>query len=225
MVVNCIGLVKHLRQASDAVPTLTLNALFPHRLYQICSVSGARLIHIGTDCVFSGRRGGYCEDDLPNAEDPYGRSKLLGEVAGPGCLTIRTSIVGREASGSHGLLEWLVGQRGKTVRGWSRAVFSGLTTRALSSALGDVIAHHQSLAGLYHMASEPIDKLSLLNRFRDALALEVAIEPDVTVRIDRSLDGSRFRQATGLVMPSWETMVGEVATDATPCASIRSGAC
>jgi dTDP-4-dehydrorhamnose reductase len=197
------------------------NALFPHDLAAACRERGARLIHISTDCVFSGRKGGYTETDRPDPEDVYGRSKLLGEVATPGALTLRTSMIGREIATSRGLLEWFLAQSGGTVRGFTRAVFSGPTTPVLSRAIADVLERHQSLEGLYHLGAEPIDKHALLLALRDAFGLDVEIEPDDGVVIDRSLDSSRFREATGWAAPTWEEMVAELAETAERYANVR----
>jgi dTDP-4-dehydrorhamnose reductase len=216
VVVNCVGVVKQRREAADPLPALAVNALFPHRLAGLTRALGARLLHVSTDCVFAGTRGGYTEDDIPDATDLYGRSKLLGEVTGPGCLTLRTSIIGRELSSAAGLLEWFLSHRGGRVRGYTRARFSGLTTLALARVTADLIEHHPALEGLYHVASEPIDKYDLLRRIDAAVGAGVAIEPDETICIDRSLDGTRFAAAFGRAVPGWDAMIAELAADPTP---------
>ena len=220
-VVNAVGIIKQLDAAKAAVPSIRINALFPHELAEACGERGARLVHVSTDCVFSGSRGGYVEDDLPDATDLYGRSKLLGEVPGPGAVTLRTSIVGRELSTASGLFEWFLSQRGGRVRGFSRAVFSGLTTAALSAVIGDVIERHADLDGLWHVSAAPIDKLTLLQELRDALGVEIEIEPDDGLVIDRSLDSSRFRAATGWTPPSWQAMLAQLAADPIPYDELR----
>jgi dTDP-4-dehydrorhamnose reductase len=219
-VVNAIGIVKQLPLGKDAIASLTINSLLPHRLGQLCSAAGARLIQVSTDCVFSGRRGGYRETDPPDPEDLYGRSKLLGEVDAPH-LTIRTSIVGRELTTAHGLLEWFLSNRGRRVQGYSGVVFSGLPTGALAQLLADVIERHPGVAGLHHVSVEPIDKHQLLTLWRDAYGLPIEIEPFDAVRNDRSLDSTRFRAATGFDPPSWPTLVAAMAADSTPYAVWR----
>lgn len=221
VVVNCIGIVK--QAVDDPEPAIRVNALFPHRLAAACRERGARLIHVSTDCVFSGQKGGYTESDLPDPVDTYGRSKLLGEPATPGSVTIRTSMIGRELATSHGLLEWFLAQSGGSVRGFERAVFSGPTTPVLSRAIADVIEHHDGLEGLWHLSAEPISKYDLLLRLRDAFELDVEIEPDDSLVIDRSLDSTRFRGATGFEAPSWQEMVTELAGSADEYAHVRQG--
>ena len=220
-VVNCIGVVK--QAVDDPAVAIRANALFPHELAAACRERGARLIHVSTDCVFSGRRGGYAESDVPDPVDLYGRSKLLGEPAIPGALTIRTSMIGREISTSHGLLEWFLSQSGGSVRGFTRAVFSGPTTPVLSRAIADVIERHEELEGLWHVGAEPIDKHRLLALLRDAFDVDTEIEADDGVVIDRSLDSSRFRDATGWSPPAWEEMVTELAETAEEYANVRQG--
>lgn len=220
-VVNCVGVVKQLAAAKDPVESIAINALYPHQLARACGARGIRLVHISTDCVFDGQRGGYREEDAPNATDLYGRSKALGETTGPGCLTVRTSIIGRELSGASGLVEWFLSRRGGAADGFARAVFSGLTTTALAGVLLRILTEHEALQGLYHVAAAPIDKHTLLQRLNDAYGAGVAITRRDEPRIDRSLDGARFRAATGLVPPSWEAMIAEMAGDETPYDAIR----
>lgn len=221
VVVNAIGIVKQLPDADREGPTMAINARFPHELAALCRPHGIRAIQISTDCVFSGRRGGYTEDDAPDPVDLYGRSKLEGELDEPGTLTVRTSIVGRELRDAHGLFEWFIGNRGGRVGGYSRAIFSGLTTAALSDLIGDLIADHPDLSGVWHASAEPIDKLTLLRRLRTAMHLPIEIDPDDRLQIDRSLDSSRLRERTGWSAPSWDAMVEAVAADPTPYDAIR----
>jgi dTDP-4-dehydrorhamnose reductase len=221
VVINCIGVIKQLATAKDPIISLTINSLLPHRLAGVCQAAGIRLFHISTDCVFNGRDGMYTEDTPSNAEDLYGRSKYLGEISGPGCLTLRTSIIGREISTRSGLIEWFLSNRGGQVRGFRQAVYSGFTTQALSDVIADVIDHHPALSGLYQVSSEPINKYNLLLLARDAYGMDVRIEPDDSVSIDRSLDSTRFRQITGFQPPSWADMIGAMASDPTPYDSWR----
>ncbi|HEX7956094.1 MAG TPA: SDR family oxidoreductase [Pyrinomonadaceae bacterium] len=223
-VVNCVGIVKQDAAAKDPYQSIAVNALFPHRLAQACAAAGARLIHLSTDCVYTGRRGNYSEADASDAEDIYGRTKWLGEVDYPHALTLRTSMIGRELAGAHGLVEWFLSQRGKRVRGFRRAVFSGFTTQALAEIIGDVIADHESLSGVRHVAAEPINKFDLLTLVNAAYGAGIDIEPDEEFFCDRSLDGSRFQSETGFAPPSWPEMIERMARDETPYEEIRNNA-
>jgi len=221
VVVNCIGIVKQSPLAQDSMASLTVNALFPHQVARICRETGARLVHISTDCVFSGRTGHYVESDVSDAEDLYGRSKFLGEVDEPHAITLRTSMIGRELHGANGLVEWFLSQKGKTVRGFRRSIFSGFTTTALSKIILDVVIPHPELTGVWHVAADPISKHELLSMINDVYDLGIAIEADDSVVCDRSLNGERFRRATGFVPPSWKTMIEEMYHDPTPYEQLR----
>jgi dTDP-4-dehydrorhamnose reductase len=215
VVVNCIGVVKQADAAADPVTTIGVNSLFPHVLAELCARRSARLIHLSTDCVFSGRRGSYTERDEPDPVDLYGRSKLLGEPSGPGVLTLRTSMIGWELGGRrHGLLEWFAAQAGETVTGYTRARFTGPTAPVLARAIADVAERHPGLGGIWHVGAEPIAKHDLLVALREALGLGIEIVPDDEVVIDRSLNTAGFRTATGWSPPPWDEMVAELAADA-----------
>ena len=225
VVVNSIGVVKQDAAAKDPLTSIEVNALFPHRLAKACAEIGARLIHLSTDCVFSGQRGNYSLSDPADATDLYGRTKLLGEVNYDHCLTLRTSMIGRELTGSHGLVEWFLSQQGKAVRGYKKAVFSGFTTVTLASAIADIISDHPELHGVWHFAAEPINKFDLLALIKEGFNLSIEIEPDENFVCDRSLNGDAFRQATGYVAPSWPTMVEALVRDTTPYEEIRRRSC
>ena len=216
VVINCIGIIKQLKEANDPIISLRLNSLFPHQLADLCAATGARLFHMSTDCVFSGRKGNYAEDDTPDADDLYGRSKLLGELNRPGCLTIRTSIFGRDFLKQNALLEWFLSQRGGRVKGYKNAIYTGFTTQALARIMGDLIAGHPQLSGLYQVASRPISKYDLLVKIREAMQLNVEIEPFDDPPCDRSLNAGRFVSATGYRIPDWDELIAELAADPTP---------
>jgi dTDP-4-dehydrorhamnose reductase len=194
VVINCIGIIKQLKEANDPIINLTLNSLLPH----------------------SGNKGHYSEDDFSDAEDLYGRSKYLGELNRPGCLTIRTSIFGRDFLKQSAFLEWFFSKRGGTVRGYCNAIYSGFPTRVLARIMGDLIEKHPKLTGLYHIASEPISKYDLLVRLKSAMNLDISIEPYNDPPCDRSLSAKKFLKATYYSIPTWDEMIAEVASDPTP---------
>ena len=207
VVVNCIGIVKQLAAANDPLVAIPINALFPHRLAALCRLVGARLVHISTDCVFSGRQGSYTEDDTPDPIDLYGRSKLLGEIADRAdVLTLRTSIIGRELASANGLIDWFLAQEGP-VKGYERAVFSGLPTIELARVIIDQAIRNRSLSGLYHVSASPISKLDLLRVVAARYGKSIEIVPDATLAQDRSLDSSRFAAASGYHAASWPDLV------------------
>ncbi|WDZ87858.1 dTDP-4-dehydrorhamnose reductase family protein [Micromonospora cathayae] len=205
VVVNCVGVIKQRPDVRDAVPTVTLNALFPHLLAETCARLGSRLVHVSTDCVFSGRRGGYLEDDLPDPCDLYGRSKLLGEVPAP-ALTLRTSIIGHELTTNRSLLDWFLSQRGQ-VRGWTRAVYSGVTTLEFARLLRTVVLPRPDLTGLYHVASTPITKYDLLRLVADVYGWRGELVPDDGFTCDRSMRADALAEITGYRPPAWPDMI------------------
>ncbi|MET8258883.1 SDR family oxidoreductase [Micromonospora sp. NPDC005553] len=206
VVVNCVGVIKQRPDVQDAVQTVTLNALFPHLLADACGQLGSRLIHVSTDCVFSGRRGGYVEDDLPDPPDLYGRSKLLGEARGVSALTLRTSIIGHELVTNRSLVDWFLSQRGQ-VRGFTRAIYSGVTTVEFARLLRTVILPQAGLTGLYHVAAEPISKYDLLRLIAEVYGWPGDILPDDEFTCDRSMNADALAQATGYRPPNWPDMI------------------
>lgn len=207
VVINCIGLIKHLADANDPLTALPINAMLPHRLAHLCELAGARLIHVSTDCVFSGRQGMYCESDLSDAEDLYGKSKYIGELHDLAhAITLRTSIIGHELGSSHALVDWFLSQQG-SVKGYTKAIFSGLPTVELAQIIKDFVIPHPQLNGLYHVAAEPIAKNDLLRLVAVQYGKQIEICPDDTLVIDRSLDGSRFREAAGYVASAWPELI------------------
>jgi len=206
VVINCIGLVKQVADADDPLQAIPLNTMLPHRLAQLCAVGGSRLIHISTDCVFSGTKGMYTEADVPDATHLYGRSKLLGEVTAPHAITLRTSIIGTEQGTCRSLVGWFLAQTGG-VKGYRRAIFSGLPTVELATIVLERVLPCPELAGLYHVAAEPIDKDALLRLVAAEYNKAIEIEPSDEVVIDRSLDAGRFQAATGYTPPPWPELI------------------
>lgn len=215
-IVNCIGVIKQREEASSHIPTITVNSLLPHQLAELSTKWGGRLIHFSTDCVFSGRQGMYKETDPSDAEDLYGKTKFLGETTEPNALTIRTSIIGRELATHRSLLDWFLANKGGRVRGYRKSIYSGVTTNHLAEVVADIILHHPQLQGVYQVASEPISKYDLLCLLREAYALDVVIDPVDGEDVNRSMDDSKLRGATGYICPSWPTLIEQLAADPTP---------
>lgn len=211
-VVNCIGIVKQRSTAKESIPSLEINALLPHRLALLCKAAGARLVHLSTDCVFSGKTGNYRESDPSDAEDLYGKSKFLGEVHDGHCLTLRTSIIGRELSRNKSLLEWFLAQSG-SVKGFKNAIYTGFATYEMSRIIETMLTDHPEASGVYQVSSDPISKYDLLILVKKMMDLDVEIIPDRTFVCDRSLNSDRFRAEFNYQPPSWEEMIRELAKD------------
>lgn len=214
LVVNAVGIVKQREAAKAAIPSILVNSLWPHLLADACASQGARMVHVSTDCVFSGTRGGYTEDDPADDFELYGRSKLLGEVIDRGhVVTLRTSIIGWQLGDTTGLVAWFAAHRGEALKGFRKAIFSGLTTRALTEVIRDVVLPDDGLAGLWHVSAAPIDKHALLAGLADSLGWDVDLTPVDEPAIDRSLDSTRFRDRTGWAPPSWDRMLEDLAAE------------
>ncbi len=217
VVINCIGIIKQLDEAKDPVISIKINALLPHQLANICEKTSSRLIQISTDCVFDGKKGSYVETDVPNATDVYGRTKCLGEIADRShCVTLRTSIVGRELNTSSGLVEWFLTNKGKKVNGFKKAIYTGFTTIALVNIIDSIIQNHPGIAGLYQISSEPINKYDLICQLSDAMALDIEVKPETEFFMDRSLICDRFKKETHFTTPSWPDMIRQLVSDPTP---------
>ena len=206
VVVNCAGLTKHKPEAEDPLVSIPINTLMPHRLAWLCKLAGARLIHVSTDCVFSGEKGGYVEDDFPDARDVYGKSKALGELYYPHAITLRTSTIGHELQSQYGLLDWFLAQKGDC-KGYARAIFSGLPTVVFAQIVRDLVIPNMGLTGLYHVAAQPIAKYDLLKLIADAYGKTINIVSDDYLVVDRSLNARRFQLVTGYIAPEWPELI------------------
>ena len=213
VIINCVGLIKQKMNSGNNTEAIHINSLFPHQLAQICEVTNSRLIHFSTDCVFDGKPGIKLVTDTPNATDLYGLSKLLGEVDDGTCITLRTSVVGRQLYGAESLFEWARSQRGNQISGFTNAIYSGLTTLALSKIIKNVIEEHPHLVGIHQVASSPISKFELISKLNRLLELGLTINPNIDFHCDRTLDGTRFTESTKIAIPSWDDMLAEFAAD------------
>jgi len=208
-VINAVGIVKQRPTAKESIPSLEINALLPHRLAVLCKAVAARLIHLSTDCIFSGTKGNYQESDPSDAEDLYGKTKFLGETQDSHCLTLRTSIIGRELSRHKSLLEWFLAQT-CTVKGFTKAIYTGFTTLEMSRIIENMLVNHPEASGVYQVSSDPINKYELLLLFREKLGHKIEIIPDDSFCCDRSLDSTRFRKEFAYTPPTWESMIEEL---------------
>lgn len=211
VVINCIAVNRpNPKRLIDAIQA---NAEFPHEVMYMAHDYEARLIHFSTDGVFSGARGMYSEDDVPDASDFYGMTKRLGEIAHQKhVLTLRCCPIGRELGTQKSLVEWFLAQQG-TVNGYQRAWFNGFTTHAVARWLNDYVLPRPDLHGVWHVSSNPINKYALLLKLQKAYEHWIPIEPDYSVVIDRTLDSTRFQKETGFEAPTWDEMIAEMVGD------------
>ncbi len=206
IVINCVGLIKQLAEADDPLQVIPINTLLPHRLARLCELTNTRLVHMSTDCVFSGDKGGYKETDESDARDLYGRSKFLGELNYANTVTLRTSIIGHELQSKHGLVNWFLSQHDRC-NGYTKAIFSGLPTVALAQVVRDLVIPNKHLTGVYHVAAQPISKYELLHKVAEVYGKAIEILPNEQLVIDRSLNADRFNDMTGYIAPSWSELI------------------
>ncbi len=212
VVINCVGIIKQQPNANDHLDALATNAVLPHRLAKYCSALGARLIHFSTDCIFSGKAGNYDEDDTPDAQDLYGRTKFLGEVGYGNAVTLRTSIIGHELGSTRSLVDWFLSQTSE-IKGFRKAIFSGIPTVEVARVVKDLIIPNPEIAGLYHLSVDPINKLDLLQLIADIYKKNITITPDDTLVIDRTLASEPFRKATGFAPKPWVELIRNMHED------------
>jgi dTDP-4-dehydrorhamnose reductase len=207
--INCIGIIKQLPIANDPITAITINSLLPHKIAKICNDIGARMIHISTDCVFDGKKGNYTEDDFSNAEDLYGKSKFLGEVNYPNCITLRTSIIGHELKSKYGLVEWFLSQE-NPVKGFTKAIYTGFPTIEIARIISEFVIPNEKLIGLYQVSSNPISKYELLKIISQKYNKKIEIIPFDDFFLDRSLDSSKFKKISGYKSPSWVELIDKM---------------
>ena len=209
IVINCVGIIKQLSDSHDPLIAIPINSILPHYISRLCLSINARLIHMSTDCVFSGSKGGYVEGDFPDANDLYGRSKYLGEVDYPGCVTLRTSVIGHELNGANSLINWFLSQS-TAVKGYTRAIFSGLPTYEMAKVIRDYVIPNPSLRGVYHVSENPISKYDLLQLVAKVYGKSINIIPDEAISLDRSLNSEKFSEATGYKSKPWPQLIKEM---------------
>ena len=210
VVINCIGIVKQLKNSRDPLLAIPINSLLPHKLAKFCHSIDARLIHISTDCVYSGMKGMYSEQDISDAVDLYGRTKFIGEVDYSNAITLRTSIIGHEPNNENrSLVDWFIAQDGP-VAGYVNAIFSGLPCVELAKIIRDFVLPFKNMRGVYHVSADPISKFELLRMIAQVYNLQTHIYPDGSVSINRSLDSSKFCAATGYKPKKWIDLINQM---------------
>ena len=210
IIINCIGVVKQVFNNNKNSDIIRVNSFLPHFLSELVNKNNKiRLIHFSTDCVFSGLKGNYSENDIADANDIYAVSKILGEVNYPNTLTLRTSIIGHELKTKHSLLNWFLSQK-KLIKGYRNAIFSGLTTPEIAKVLTKYVIPNKKLKGIYHLSGKPISKYDLLYIIKKVYKKEIKILPDFKIKINRSLNSRLFKKVTGYKPPTWNKLIQEM---------------
>jgi len=214
VILNCVGITKRNPAINNLELAIATNAHFPHRLANWAKANGKRVIHFSTDCVFDGTLGDYSECSATTAVDTYGKTKALGEIDYPHTLTIRSSFIGRELTGKTELLEWALSRRGKKIKGFGKAFYSGVSTIFMARMVKSIVTEHKELSGIYQLAAEtPISKLELLEIANKCFQLGLEIEPENSFETMPTLKGTKLRDATNIKVPSWKAMMVELASE------------
>ena len=210
LIINCIGIVKQVLNNNMNSEIIRINSFLPHYLSELANENNKiRFIHFSTDCVFSGLKGNYSEDDITDAKDIYGVSKMLGEVNYPNSITLRTSIIGHELNTKYSLLNWFLSQK-KSIKGYKNAIFSGLTAPEIARVLIKYVVPNRKLRGIYHLSSKPISKYDLLYIVKKVYKKKIKIMPDLKTKINRSLNSRLFKKVTGYKPPTWNKLIQEM---------------
>jgi dTDP-4-dehydrorhamnose reductase len=209
IVINCIAINYIGKTQAEIQDAYQVNALLPHSLAEYCKSIGARFIHISTDGVFSGIKGGYTELDTPDPIDEYGVQKLKGEVFNENCITLRTSMIGHNLDGASGLVDWFLNQR-TSCKAYTNALFSGLTTYEIANIIQDIIVTDTSLSGLYHLSADPISKYGILELIASEYEKKIELIADGSYIINRTLDSSKFKLHTSYIPPKWDQLIKQM---------------
>jgi len=213
VIINAIGITIRRGVNDNASNCIYINSYFPHQLANWVGIHNKRLIHFSTDCVFSGSEGSYSENSTPNALDYYGKTKGLGEVFSKNALTIRSSMIGPELFNKTELFEWVINNKEKEINGFSRVMYSGVTTIYMASFLADLIENHKNLNGIYNIASKPISKFELLHLINENFNLGLFINKDQSIISNKTLDPSKIDNELGIKSPSWNELIIELKKD------------
>ena len=207
VVINAMGVNSLAAVDGDFHRMLAVNAVLPRRLDCLAGEGKFFFVHFSSDGVFSGRDGNLDEHAVPDADDPYGVSKFLGEPGGSRSLVLRTSLIGRSLCGGQSLLDWLLRQRG-TVAGFTRVIFSGLTVDEIGSVINGMLQQGPLPSGVHHLSGNAISKFDLIKKLAAAWGMhDLEVRPSDSPVCDRSLDSRRLRHLIGYVPPDWDRMI------------------
>lgn len=214
VVLNCVGITKRKINRNNTQEVIETNAVFPHKLANWAKNHNKRVIHFSSDCVFNGKVGNYTEESLTTAEDLYGRTKALGEIQCSHTLTIRSSFIGQELFDKTELLDWVLTQDGKQIKGFKNVLYSGVSTIFMAKVVNDIISNYPQLSSLYQLAPEvPISKYDLICIAKKVFGLEIDIIPETNYVHQPTLNGAKLKSAIRLKIPSWEQMMEELASN------------
>ncbi len=213
IIINCAGITTRRGVEDNIVNTGLLNSELPHKLDSWANLNSKKLIHFSTDCVFSGNKGNYLDNDFADANDIYGKSKALGEVDSLNTLTLRCSMIGRELYNFTELFEWLKKNKNKKIEGYSNTFYSGITTVRMGIILNQILKKNLNLSGIYNISSTPISKFDLLIKLSNAFNLNVEVKQNTNNKSNKVLISEKFTEITGIYPPNWDDLISEFKED------------
>lgn len=205
-VINAVGVTIR-RGASDNKETNYINSQLPKKIDLWCMENQKNQILFSTDCVFSGDKGNYKDFDLPDSNDYYGKSKGKGEIDSLHTITLRSSMIGREIYNKSELLEWVISNKSKQIKGYYNVIYSGVTTLWMSKVLIEIIKNYPNLHGIYNISSPPISKFELITKINHYFKLNIDIVKDYSYSSNKSLNSDRFFSKTKFKKPNWDEML------------------
>lgn len=209
IVINCIGTIKPMVDSIGDLNTIKVNSIFPRILANICEKINVRMIHPTTDCVFTGNKGSYNENDIHDISDVYGRTKSLGEPNN--CTVIRTSIIGEEVGQGRSLVEWIKSNKGNTVFGFTNHIWNGVTCLQFGKICKKMIDENLFWEGIKHLHSNNLNKKELVETISDVYNLNITVTPTETpVMCDRSLSTIYLENLTLFGIPDLKTQIFEM---------------
>ncbi|MBT7623863.1 MAG: sugar nucleotide-binding protein [Flavobacteriaceae bacterium] len=213
IIINCVGITIRRGLNNSIENTKKLNSDLPHKLNHWVETNNKKLIHLSSDCVFSGKKGNYSDESIPDATDLYGISKSKGEVTGNNALTIRCSIVGREIYNHTELFEWLFSMKNKKIEGYKNVIYSGVTSTWMGKTINHLIKNNYDLKGIYNISSVPISKYDLLIKLSDTFNLNVDISLNSNIKSNKVLISKKFTEITGINSPNWNDLIVDFKAD------------
>ena len=207
VIINCVGITIRRGVNDNKNHTELLNSKLPHKLNKWAERNQKKLIHFSSDCVFSGKKGNYFDDSIPDADDIYGLSKSHGEVKSDNTLTVRCSIIGREVFNHTELFEWLYSMKNKKIEGYNNVIYSGVTSTWMGKIINHIIKNNIDLNGIYNISSIPISKHDLLVKLSEIFNLNVDISLNSNIKSNKVLISKKFTEITGINSPNWSDLI------------------
>tara|TARA_Y100000994_G_scaffold247217_1_gene252113 strand:+ start:618 stop:1490 length:873 start_codon:yes stop_codon:yes gene_type:complete len=213
VIINCVGITTRRINESNTNHLSLINSDLPKLINDWSMNNSIKMIHMSTDCVFSGKSGNYLDDDIPDAEDIYGYSKSIGEINNNKTLTLRSSMIGREIYNHTELFEWLIKNKNGKIEGYDNVIYSGITTIRMAKIIDFILKENLNLSGIYNISSIPISKYDLLKLLINSFDLKIDISKTAQIKSNKVLISKKFTEITGIKTPNWTDLISEFKQD------------